>query len=370
MTAASYDVVITGGGTGGHVMPALAIADALVARGTPRERILYLGARRGLEAHAVPAAGYRLELLDLDGIQRSFAPKDMWRSARAVVAFAGACLACAHRFRRDRPSIVVGVGGYAAAPGVLGARLARVPTVVHEQNAVPGVVNRLAVRAGARAAVSFPVARWPRATVTGNPVRAEVVAVTRAPTAPPLVAVVGGSQGAGRLNDTALGLYDRWRDRDDVAVRHVAGPHHVDACATRLAALRAPGDRLAYELVGFESDMPGLYAAASLLLCRAGATTVAEATVVGLPAVYVPWSGSAEGQQDANARAVVDAGGGVVVTDQECTVDTVAPIVSELLADVERRATMAAAARALAHPDAAARVVDLITASRRPGPTA
>jgi UDP-N-acetylglucosamine--N-acetylmuramyl-(pentapeptide) pyrophosphoryl-undecaprenol N-acetylglucosamine transferase len=365
VTAASHEVVITGGGTGGHVMPALAIADALVARGVPRDRIRYLGARRGLEARAVPAAGYRLDLLDLDGIQRSLAPHDVGRSVRAVLAFVRACWTCFRGFRRERPAVVIGVGGYASAPGVLGARLARVPTVVHEQNAVPGVVNRLAVRAGATAAVSFPVAGWPRATVTGNPVRAEVLATHRHPTEPPLLAVVGGSQGAGRLNEVALGLYDRWRDRTDVAVRHVAGPTHVDACRTRLDALRAPGDRLRYDLVGFEDDMPGLYAGAALLLCRSGATTVAEATAVGVPAVYVPWAGSAEGQQEANAAAVVAAGGGVVVRDAECDVATVEPIVADLLADPARLAAMGAAAARLGHADAAGRVVDLVEAVRR-----
>jgi UDP-N-acetylglucosamine--N-acetylmuramyl-(pentapeptide) pyrophosphoryl-undecaprenol N-acetylglucosamine transferase len=364
VTAASGAVVITGGGTGGHVTPALAIADALVARGISRDRIRYLGARRGLEVRAVPAAGYRLELLDLDGIQRSLAPGDLWRSVRAVVAFALACRRCVRAFRRERPAVVIGVGGYASAPGVLGARLARVPTVVHEQNAVPGVVNRLAVRAGASAAVSFPVARWPRAIVTGNPVRAEVVAVVRRPADPPLLAVVGGSLGAGRLNEVALTLYDRWRDRDDVAIRHVAGPTHLDDCATRLAALRTPGDRLRYELVGFEDDMAGLYGSAALLLCRSGATTVAEATVVGVPAVYVPWSGSAEAQQDANAAAVVAAGGGMLVADRDCTVDTVEPIIAGLLADPARRAAMGAAAAALGHADAAARVADLVEAVR------
>lgn len=367
MTVASLDVVITGGGTGGHVMPALAIADALVARGVPHDRIRYLGARRGLEASAVPAAGYRLDLLDLDGIQRSLAPRDVWRSLRAVLAFLGACWTCFRRFRHDRPGVVVGVGGYASAPGVLGARLAGVPTVVHEQNAVPGVVNRLAVRAGATPAVSFPVAAWPDATVTGNPVRAEVVAARRMPTDPPVLAVVGGSLGAGRLNDVALGLYDRWRDRDDVAVRHVAGPKHVDACRARLESLRAPGDRLDYFLTGFDDDMPGLYARAALLLCRAGATTVAEATVVGVPAVYVPWAGSAEGQQAANAAAVVAAGGGLVVEDGACDPATVEPLVAELLADPGRLAAMGAAAASIGHADAADRVVDLVEAVRGAG---
>ncbi len=352
--------VITGGGTGGHVTPALAIADALVLRGHPREAIRFVGAARGLEARAVPAAGYEVELLRLDGIQRSFAPRALLRSVRAVVAFVAALGHCVRELRRVRPAVVVGVGGYASAPCVLAARLLRLPTVVHEQNAVPGVVNRMAVRMGARPAVSFPGARWSDAVVTGNPIRADVAAAEWRPTAPPRLAVVGGSQGAGRLNEVALGLYDRWRARTDVAIRHVAGPKHVDGCRTRLDALRRPDDRLAYELVGFEADMPLLYAQSALVLCRSGATTVAEVAAVGVPAVFVPWSGAAEGQQDANAGALVAAGAAVVVADAECTVGNVEPIVAGLLGDADRRAAMAAAARTRGRPDAATRVCTLI----------
>jgi UDP-N-acetylglucosamine--N-acetylmuramyl-(pentapeptide) pyrophosphoryl-undecaprenol N-acetylglucosamine transferase len=352
--------VVTGGGTGGHVTPALAIADALVAHGHPRDAIRFVGARRGLEARAVPAAGYDVELLALDGIQRSFAPRDLLRSLRAVLAFVRALGHCVRTLRRERPAVVVGVGGYASAPCVLAARLVRVPTVVHEQNAVPGIVNRLAVALGARPAVSFPSARWRRAVITGNPVRTEVAATRWAPVMPPQLAVVGGSLGAGRLNDVALGLYDRWRARSDVAIRHVAGPKHAERCRARLAELRRPDDRLRYELVDFEHDMPALYGASALVLCRSGATTVAEVAAVGVPTVLVPWSGSAEGQQDANAAALVGAGAGVVVADVDCTVATVEPIVAPLLVDAARRTAMAEAARGLGRPDAAARVCALI----------
>ena len=152
-----------------------------------------------------------------------------------------------------------------------------------------------------------------------EPVRADVASTRWAPTAPPRLAIVGGSQGAGRLNDVALGLYDRWRTRTDVAVRHVAGPNHVDRCRSQLDALRRPDDRLDFELVDFEADMPGLYARSALLLCRSGATTVAEVAAVGVPTVLVPWSGAAEGQQDANADALAAAGAGIVIADADCT---------------------------------------------------
>jgi UDP-N-acetylglucosamine--N-acetylmuramyl-(pentapeptide) pyrophosphoryl-undecaprenol N-acetylglucosamine transferase len=356
VTDAHVYAVITGGGTGGHVTPALAIADALVARGHDRRSIRFVGARRGLEARAVPAAGYAVELLTLDGVQRSLAPRALLRTVRALLAFVAALGHCVRTLRRQRPAVVVGVGGYASAPCVFAARVLRIPTVVHEQNAVPGVVNRVAVRLGARPAVSFPGMAWRNAVLTGNPIRADVAAQRWRPGVPPRLAVVGGSQGAGRLNDVALGLYDRWRTRTDVAIRHVAGPVHADRCRARLAELRRPSDRLDYELVDFEDDMPGLYAASALLLCRSGATTVAEVAAVGVPAVFVPWSGAAEGQQDANAAALAAAGGAVVVADRACTTDAVESLVGDLLADPVRRDAMAAAAASFGRPDAAARV--------------
>ena len=352
--------LVTGGGTGGHVYPALALADALVARGHTPSSIRFLGASRGLEAQAVPSAGYAVDLLPLDGLQRSMAPRELFRSARAIVAFVRALATCLRWLRAWRPRVVVGVGGYASAPGVLAARLARIPTVVHEQNAVPGLVNRIAVRCGARPAVSFPDPAWREAVITGNPVRAEIAAVVRAPQTPALLAIVGGSQGAGRLNEAGIALYDLWRGRADVAIHHVAGPRNVAACRDRLDRMRRPDDRLAYELVGYEHDMPRLYARSAVLLCRSGASTVAEVAVAGVPAVLIPWSGSAGGQQEANARAMETAGAAVVLADAQCEAARLDVVASGLLADSERLAAMAAAARRVACPEAADRLADLV----------
>ena len=198
--------------------------------------------------------------------------------------------------------------------------------------------------------------------VTGNPIRADVAAARWAPVAPPQLAVVGGSQGAGRLNDVALGLYDRWRARTDVAIRHVAGPKHVDGCRTRLDALRRPDDRLAYELVDFEADMPALYARSALVLCRSGATTVAEVAAVGVPAVFVPWSGAGRGPagRERRARSSPRARRGRGRRRRVHRRRPSSRVVGGLLGDPDRRAAMATAARTLGRPDAAARVCALV----------
>ena len=201
--------MITGGGTGGHVYPALALADALAARGHPRDAIRFVGARRGLEARVVPEAGYAIDLLPGRGLQRRLTVANLRAGWDTLTAFAHA----RRIVRTTRPSVVVGVGGYASLPTLVAARLRRVPAVVHEQNAAPGLANRLAVRMGARAAVSLPDTPLRDPVLTGNPIRPEIAAVRRAPATPPLLAVIGGSLGARRLNEAAIDLYERWRAR-------------------------------------------------------------------------------------------------------------------------------------------------------------
>jgi UDP-N-acetylglucosamine--N-acetylmuramyl-(pentapeptide) pyrophosphoryl-undecaprenol N-acetylglucosamine transferase len=350
--------LITGGGTGGHVYPALALAQALVARGHAPETVRFVGARRGLEATVVPEAGFAIELLPGRGLQRRLS----WENVRTARDTAAAVNQAVRIVRRLRPQVVVGVGGYASFPCILAARMLRVPTVVHEQNAAPGVVNRFAARLGARVAVSLPGTPLPHAVVTGNPIRAEVAAVERAPELSPraLFVAIGGSLGARTINDTALGLYDRWRDRGDLTIHHVCGPRNLDDCTTRLARLRRPSDALHYELVGYESDIPGLYARAALLLGRAGAVTVAELASAGVPSSLVPLPGAPGDHQGANARALVEVGAAILEPDQQCNAGTVAAIVDELLADPHRLAAMGAAAHTLARPDAADRLADLV----------
>jgi UDP-N-acetylglucosamine--N-acetylmuramyl-(pentapeptide) pyrophosphoryl-undecaprenol N-acetylglucosamine transferase len=354
--------VITGGGTGGHVYPALALANELVSRGHGRDTIRFVGAQRGLEASVVPDAGYAIDLLPGRGFRRRLAAANLhaaWDTLRA--------LSQARRVvARVQPEVVVGVGGYASFPSLVAARRQHIPMVVHEQNAAPGLANRIAVRMGAQAAISLPGTPLRGAELTGNPVRAEVAAVRRRPDPTrPLVTVFGGSLGAGTINDAALGLYDRWRDRADLTVYHVTGPRNYEDCAARLAAIRRASDRLDYDLVGYEDHMERLYARTSVALCRAGAITVAELAAAGVPAVLVPLPGAPGDHQTRNAEALVEAGAAIVIPDAECDAARIDTRLGGLLADPARLDAMATAARSLGRPDAAARLADLVEEAAR-----
>lgn len=354
------DVLITGGGTGGHVYPALALAQELVDRGHDRAAIHFVGARRGLEARVVPDAGFAIDLLPGRGLQRRLTVANIGAMWENIVAFFRAWKVVG----RLRPQVVVGVGGYASLPCLLAARCRRVPMVVHEQNAAPGLANRIAARLGARTAVSLPGTPLRGAIVTGNPVRAAIRSVRRAPT-PGLVAIFGGSLGARRVNDAALELYDLWRSRHDVAIHHIAGVRDYDGCVTRLAQLQRADDTLAYELVRYEDDMPNVYERACVAICRAGAVTVAELCVAGVPAVLVPLPGAPGDHQTRNAEVLVDGGAAVLVPDSECNGRRLDAVTSPLLADKAALDAMTAGARTLARPDAAARLADLVEEAAR-----
>ncbi len=348
--------LLTGGGTGGHTYPAIAVAQELERRG---HGVRFVGGTRGIEGRVVPAAGFEIDLLPGRGLQRRL-------TLQNVAAIWGALSALVRAIaivRRTRPRIVVGFGGYASFPCVLAARLLRVPVLVHEQDAAPGLANRLGVRLGGRPAVSLPGTPLADAVLTGNPVRGALAHLERSarpPGEPALVAVFGGAQGARTINRAALGCYDIWRARSDLAVHHVCGPSHLDACAAELAASRRSDDTLEYELVGYEERMDVVYERAVLAVCRAGAGTIAELTVVGLPAVLVPLPGAPSDHQTRNAQTLARADAAVLLRDDECTPARLDEVVSALLAEPDRLERMGASARALGRPDAAERLADLV----------
>jgi UDP-N-acetylglucosamine--N-acetylmuramyl-(pentapeptide) pyrophosphoryl-undecaprenol N-acetylglucosamine transferase len=350
--------VVTGGGTAGHVLPALAVAEALVARGHDRGSIHYAGSERGIEARLVPPTGFGMTLLPGRGIQRrpTFAN---------VAAVAGLALAFLRAFRlvgRLRPSVVVAVGGYASVAVALAAVIRRIPVVVAEQNAAPGAANRLIARFARASAVSFEGTPLPRPVVTGNPVRAEIAALgdghgraaARAAlsVAPErrLVLVTGGSLGAWRLNLATIEALAAWRGRADLSVRHVVGARDWD----RISAM-TPTDlgSLDYRAVPYEDDMPTALAAADLAVCRSGSGTCFEVATMGLPAVLVPSPVVTADQQTRNAERLVAAGAAVLVPDAELDGTRLVAEVDRLLADAGARAAMGAAARAWARPGAA-----------------
>jgi UDP-N-acetylglucosamine--N-acetylmuramyl-(pentapeptide) pyrophosphoryl-undecaprenol N-acetylglucosamine transferase len=354
--------VLAGGGTGGHVYPAVSLAQELVARGHAPASIRFVGTKRGPEGRVVPEAGFGIDLLPGRGLQRKLTLANVEVFFATIAAFVRAFALV----RRFRPRIVVGFGGYASLPCIVAAWFWRVPRVVHEQDSVIGLANRLGVRLGARVAASLPGVDAPDVVLTGNPIRPEFRDFDRQVQEPPLVAAFGGALGARSINVATLGLYDRWRDRGDVTIHHVTGPRNEIECRERLAELHRSGDTLDYELVGYEPAMPAVYARASIAVCRAGAGTVAELTAAGLPAVLVPLPGAPSDHQARNAATLTAAGAAVVVDDAQCDAVHLDGVLRELLGAPDRLARMSEAARSLARPDAAARLADLVEAHAQP----
>lgn len=343
-------VLVTGGGTAGHVLPALAIATELRRRG---HDVHMVGSERGLERRLVPEAGFAQTLLPGRGIARRLT----WSNVGAVAGLVRAALMAVALVRRQRPGAVVAVGGYASVACGLAAVLWRVPLIVHEQNAVPGAANRLLARFAVVSAVSFPDTPLPRARVVGNPVRAELFEDRRQPRGDGRrqLLVFGGSLGALGVNRAVLGALASWRDRADLAVHHVIGSRDWPV-------LERPSDTgdLVYEAVEYEHDMPAQLHRADLVVCRAGSSTCFELAATGSPAVVVPSLVTTGGQQLANADRLARAGAAVVIRDDELDSARLVSVVDELLADPARLDAMRAAVGALAAPDAAARVAALV----------
>ncbi|GAW51408.1 MULTISPECIES: undecaprenyldiphospho-muramoylpentapeptide beta-N-acetylglucosaminyltransferase [unclassified Nocardioides] len=344
-------VLLAGGGTAGHTSPLLATADAL-RRILPDVEITCLGTPRGLENRVVPEAGYPLELIPPVPLPRR-PNADLLKVPARLRGAVKETLAIVDRLQ---PDVVVGYGGYVSMPAYLAARRRRLPLVVHEQNAVPGLANKVGARVATRVAVSFHDTPLPRAEYVGLPIRTMISGLDRAarraegraffgldPDRPTLL-VTGGSQGARRLNQAVSGAAAALAAAG-VQVLHVVGPQGE---ATPAAG---EGASAPYVIVDFVDRMDLAYAAADLVVCRAGASSVTEAAAVGLPAVFVPLP-IGNGEQEHNARPVVDAGGGLMVMDADLTAEWVAATVPGLATDAGRLAAMGAAASSLIPRDA------------------
>ncbi|MCV7401004.1 undecaprenyldiphospho-muramoylpentapeptide beta-N-acetylglucosaminyltransferase [Mycobacterium fragae] len=351
----SLSVVIAGGGTAGHVEPAMAVADALVAM-DPQVRVTALGTRRGLETKLVPQRGYQLELITPVPLPRKPSgdlarlPLRVWQAVRqtsVVLDKVGA-------------DVVIGFGGYVALPAYLAARRRRVPVVIHEANASAGLANRVGARSAQRVLSAVSDCGLPRAEVVGVPVRSAITSLDRAALRPAarahfgfaddarVLLVFGGSQGAASIN-RAVAAAAGALAAAGVAVLHAYGAKNILDLRTP-----QPGDP-PYVAVPYLDRMDLAYAAADLAICRSGAMTVAEVSAVGLPAIYVPLP-IGNGEQRLNALPVVNAGGGLIVADADLTPEFVADQVAGLLGDAPRLAAMTRAAALVGHRDAAQQV--------------
>jgi UDP-N-acetylglucosamine--N-acetylmuramyl-(pentapeptide) pyrophosphoryl-undecaprenol N-acetylglucosamine transferase len=357
-------VLIAGGGTGGHVLPALAVACELVAQYDAEVR--FMGTARGMETRLVPAAGFPLELVPVGQLNRV-----SWGTRlRTVVRLPVGLLACLRLLRNFRPHAVLGVGGYASGPAMLAAILTGTPRMAFEPNAVPGMANRWVGRWVQAAAVNFAATSrfFRNATVTGVPVRPEFFSLPApGPDAPPHLLVFGGSQGARVLNTILPQIAaPLLAGVPGLTILHQCGTGRLQE--TREAYLRhgAPADRTnnvansRWEVREFLDDMPQRFAAATLVLCRSGASTVAELTAAAKPSLLVPFPLAADDHQRRNAEMLVQAGAAAMLLQSDLTPQRLLEQLTALLRDPGRLAAMGRRARLLAHPDAALQMARML----------
>ncbi len=358
-------LMVGGGGTGGHIYPAIAIAREYVARDQNR-RAVFVGTERGLEKTIVPKAGFPLEFISVGGLKGKVGLDLVRNIVRLPLGFVQA-------FRlvgRYQPSVVLGVGGYSSGPLLLAAVLRGVPTIIHEQNAFPGLTNRLLARFVKKVDVAFaeaaPRMKRTDAVVTGNPVRAEFFSVKPRPEARgprTRLLIFGGSQGSHILNDAMTGallFLSRLKDRLDIV--HQTGANELQKVQS---AYRTSGAFPNARVVAYLDPIVDEIAAADLVVSRAGAMTIGELAAIGRPAIFVPFAAATNNHQELNARVVERAGGGIVITEAELTPEKLGAAINEIISNPDRTRQMGAAARSLAKPDATKKIVDSIESIQR-----
>jgi UDP-N-acetylglucosamine--N-acetylmuramyl-(pentapeptide) pyrophosphoryl-undecaprenol N-acetylglucosamine transferase len=349
-------VIIAGGGTGGHVIPALAIAQQLKKQFAAET--LFIGTPRGIETRLVPQAGFPLELIQVGALKNVSLmtraktmfdlPRALWTAGRMVSDF--------------RPDVVIGVGGYASGPAMIAAIRRRIPTLAFEPNVVPGLANRIVARFVSAAAVHFEETceYFRNAKVTGVPVREAFFEIPAKNTIPgrdvPTLLVFGGSQGARAINQAIIESLAGLRSRiSALHIIHQTGVRDFDE--VRAAYARAG---IASEVHKFIDDMPAMFARADLLVCRSGASTVGEITAAGKPAIFVPFPRAADDHQNKNARALESAGAAVVVEESRLEAAYLVETIVTLLNDPARLRHMANAAKSLAHPKAVEEIAEMV----------
>jgi len=350
-------VLIAGGGTGGHLFPGIALAEEVSTR-HHKNSVVFVGTDRGLEARVVPAAGYTLEIIPARGLKGM----GLLRLLQGLFTLPAALFASWRILRKYRPDVVVGVGGYASFPVVLCAWLQRVPTAVQEQNALPGLTNRILGRIARVVFISFEEARrWfpaGKSNLIGNPIRAKLTdnfLRSRAEHAKFTVLVFGGSLGAKRVNALMLEALDQLGDlKEGMRFVHQTGKADLESVKQGYAARGFDA-----EVVEFIDDMSSAYATADLVVCRAGATTVAELTVCKKAAILIPYPYATDNHQEVNARSLVDAGAALMFRESELTGQILATNIRGLKASPDRLRRMEKQAGLLGRPEAAKELADV-----------
>lgn len=348
---AAARVLIMAGGTGGHVFPALAVAECLRASGAS---VAWLGTRRGIEAELVPAQKIALHFIDIEGVRgRGLtavfrAPMLLWRSIAQALRV----------IDEFKPRVVLGMGGFASGPGAVAARIKGIPIVVHEQNAIAGTTNRIVSRFASRVMEGFadtlPGALW-----CGNPVRREIIDLEipqqrlARSSGPATLLVLGGSRGAQAINELVPGALALLPQKQRPRVIHQAGRAHDELTRAIYASLDVEA-----RVVPFIDSMKEAYGAADLVICRAGALTVAELTSAGLGAILIPYPHAIDDHQTANAKWLVDRGGALLYQQADLNAEALSALIGELTGDPKKCMAMAIAARSLGQNRAADTVAD------------
>ena len=352
--------VITGGATSGHVVPALSIIELLVEAGHPRETLVYVGSDRGVETTLVPQTGIACVFLSVDGLQRGMSLTKVKRNLRMLPTMMRATQLATQVLVQHRPRVVVSVGGYVSAPICRAARHLKIPVVTCSYDSKPGMATKMQARYAATVAVAHTPSTLRRAQLTGAPVRAELRHLDRGASRAAsrmrlgfsadakLVVVMGGSLGSAVLNSATESLVAQMESPSlaNVAILHIAGSRYMEG--QQLATeIKRPDGSMMYQRIAYSSNMSDIYAAADLVVARAGASTVAEIATVGIASVLIPWRDAAENHQLTNAKSLSDPGGAVLLEESKLADDVFVQLIGDLLGDESMRLHIANEARKL-----------------------
>lgn len=339
--------MIMAGGTGGHVYPALAIADELKRRGVP---VIWMGTKKGIEARLVPQAGIEVDWLGMSGLRGKGAFTLLFAPLKIMLA----CIQALGILKKRRPSVVLGMGGFVSAPGGLMARLVRIPLLIHEQNAVPGMSNRLLAKVASRVMEAFPGSfknsNGKALLHVGNPVRREIILLpapeqrNKTRQGALRILVFGGSLGAARLNEVVPAACAKVIETRPLIIKHQAGPGNYEQTMKNYAELNVKAEVLEYI-----DDMAAVYGWTDLVICRAGAMTIAEIAAVGLASVLVPYPYAVDDHQTFNAKYLSDKKAAILIRQDDMDVDALVEILNDM--DREKTLDMSVRARQLAMPD-------------------